>query len=188
MRRRVHVRALAFVAGEQALAVHDLHQPQHRGVSEVGFLGEPRVQVALGRSRFGRGLELVARQEEAQVVVGELVPAVLALAKMAVAAGGPEILRHGARSRRPVRGPARRPGSLTADDGGFDTDVAIATGEIARLLPDLIEALGGEAQPGVAASASASASASAPVLASNSGSVTGPATAPVDTDPDNAPF
>ena len=75
-----------------------------------------------------------------------------------------------------------------ADDGGFDTDVAIATGEIARLLPDLIEALGGEAQPGVAASASASASASAPVLASRSGSVTGPATAPVDTDPDNAPF
>ena len=41
-----------------------------------------------------------------------------------------------------------------ADDGGFDTDVAIATGEIARLLPDLIEALGGEAQLGVAASAS----------------------------------
>ena len=75
-----------------------------------------------------------------------------------------------------------------ADDGGFDTDVAIATGEIARLLPDLIEALGGEAQLGVAASASASAPASAPVLASRSGSVTGPATAPVDTDPDNAPF
>ena len=75
-----------------------------------------------------------------------------------------------------------------ADDGGFDTDVAIATGEIARLLPDLIEALGGEAQLGVAASASASAPASAPVLASRSGSVTDPATAPVDTDPDNAPF
>ncbi len=32
------------------------------------------------------------------------------------------------------------------DDGGFDTDVAIATGEITRLLPDLIQALGGEAE------------------------------------------
>ncbi|GKS87598.1 recombination-associated protein RdgC [Acidovorax sp. SUPP1855] len=31
-----------------------------------------------------------------------------------------------------------------ADDGGFDTDVAIATGELSKLIPDLIEALGGE--------------------------------------------
>lgn len=30
------------------------------------------------------------------------------------------------------------------DDDGFDTDVAIATGELSRLIPDLIEALGGE--------------------------------------------
>lgn len=30
-----------------------------------------------------------------------------------------------------------------ADDGGFDADVAIATGELRQLLPDLIEALGG---------------------------------------------
>jgi recombination associated protein RdgC len=29
------------------------------------------------------------------------------------------------------------------DDGGFDADVAIATGELRQLLPDLIEALGG---------------------------------------------
>ncbi|WP_422846912.1 recombination-associated protein RdgC [Acidovorax sp. M14] len=34
-----------------------------------------------------------------------------------------------------------------ADDGGFDTDVAIATGELVKLIPDLIEALGGEAMP-----------------------------------------
>ena len=34
-----------------------------------------------------------------------------------------------------------------ADDGGFDTDVAIATGELRKLIPDLIEALGGEAKP-----------------------------------------
>lgn len=30
------------------------------------------------------------------------------------------------------------------DEGGFDTDVAIATGELSKLIPDLIEALGGE--------------------------------------------
>ena len=34
-----------------------------------------------------------------------------------------------------------------ADDGKFDTDVAIATGELRKLIPDLIEALGGEAKP-----------------------------------------
>ena len=33
-----------------------------------------------------------------------------------------------------------------ADEGGFDTDVAIATGELAKLIPDVLEALGGEAQ------------------------------------------
>jgi recombination associated protein RdgC len=31
-----------------------------------------------------------------------------------------------------------------AEDGGFDTDAAIATGELGRLIPDLIEALDGE--------------------------------------------
>lgn len=31
-----------------------------------------------------------------------------------------------------------------ADNGGFDTDVAIATGELVKLIPDLIDALGGE--------------------------------------------
>ena len=34
-----------------------------------------------------------------------------------------------------------------ADEGGFDTDVAIATGELRKLIPDLIDALGGEAKP-----------------------------------------
>lgn len=34
-----------------------------------------------------------------------------------------------------------------ADEGGFDTDVAIATGELVKLIPDLVEALGGEAKP-----------------------------------------
>ncbi len=36
-------------------------------------------------------------------------------------------------------------------EDGFDADAAIATGEIGRLLPDLLEALGGEVQIGVAA-------------------------------------
>ena len=69
-----------------------------------------------------------------------------------------------------------------ADDGGFDTDVAIATGELSKLIPDLIEALGGEAESGIASAAAA-------VAASRAGhTVTGPATAPVDTDPETAPF
>ncbi|MDH1334134.1 recombination-associated protein RdgC [Comamonas thiooxydans] len=35
------------------------------------------------------------------------------------------------------------------EDSGFDTDVAIATGELSRLIPDLIEALGGEGRTGL---------------------------------------
>lgn len=35
------------------------------------------------------------------------------------------------------------------DDGGFDADVAIATGELTKLIPDLIEALGGESERGI---------------------------------------
>jgi len=38
---------------------------------------------------------------------------------------------------------------------GFDTDVAIATGELVRMIPDLVEALGGEAESGVASAAAA---------------------------------
>ncbi|QTW20208.1 recombination-associated protein RdgC [Comamonas kerstersii] len=34
------------------------------------------------------------------------------------------------------------------DEGGFDTDVALATGELRKLIPDLIEALGGEGRTG----------------------------------------
>jgi recombination associated protein RdgC len=34
------------------------------------------------------------------------------------------------------------------DDEGFDTNVAILTGELSELIPDLLEALGGEAAPG----------------------------------------
>ena len=44
--------------------------------------------------------------------------------------------------------------SALASDGkddNFDADVAIATGELQQLIPDLLEALGGEVQPGPAA-------------------------------------
>lgn len=38
------------------------------------------------------------------------------------------------------------------DDDGFDTDTAIVTGELSALIPDLLEALGGELQDGLTAS------------------------------------
>jgi recombination associated protein RdgC len=34
------------------------------------------------------------------------------------------------------------------DDDGFDTDAAIITGELSALIPDLMEALGGEMELG----------------------------------------
>lgn len=36
------------------------------------------------------------------------------------------------------------------DESGFDTDVALATGELRRLIPALVDALGGEIEPGAA--------------------------------------
>lgn len=69
-----------------------------------------------------------------------------------------------------------------SDEGGFDTDVAIATGELCKLIPDLIDALGGEAESGVAHAVQAAGKDVA------GRAVTGPATAPADTDPDSAPF
>jgi len=36
------------------------------------------------------------------------------------------------------------------DESGFDTDVALATGELSKLIPALVEALGGEIEPGAA--------------------------------------
>ena len=95
-----------------------------------------------------------------------------------------------------------------ADDGGFDTDVAIATGELVKLIPDLIEALGGEAHSGVASAAqavaadgvaapgvpnrpapsTAAAPSAPPRKSAGGGVVTGPKEAPVDSDPESAPF
>ena len=98
------------------------------------------------------------------------------------------------------------------DDSGFDADVAIATGELRLLIPDLIEALGGESERGigaggaggagtVAAAGAAGAAAARPGAGQGAapaasgfgtkpgtGSITGPAKAPVDTAPEDAPF
>ncbi len=43
------------------------------------------------------------------------------------------------------------------DDEGFDSNAAILTGELSALIPDLLEALGGELQPGSASAAEAAA-------------------------------
>ena len=65
------------------------------------------------------------------------------------------------------------------DDSGFDTDVAIATGELSSLLPDLIEALGGEGRTGMG---------DLPASLAASASTTGPKAAPADTSPGESPF
>ena len=65
------------------------------------------------------------------------------------------------------------------DDSGFDTDVAIATGELSRLLPDLIEALGGEGRTALD---------DLPASLAASASTTGPKAAPADTSPGESPF
>ena len=84
----------------------------------------------------------------------------------------------------------------SSDDSGFDTDVAIATGEISRLLPDLIAALGGEGRSagGGVGTGAGDASRAAPVDISRAprpvggGTITGPAQPPQDTAPDSPPF
>ena len=61
-----------------------------------------------------------------------------------------------------LEGAAAPTGSARADDGGFDADVAIATGELRLLIPALIEALGGVHAPGGAPSATIAAPTAAP--------------------------
>ena len=67
-----------------------------------------------------------------------------------------------------------------SEDGGFDADVAIATGELSRLIPDLVEALDGEGRSGLGQVLAAA--------GAGKGTVTGPAEAPVDSAPEEAPF
>lgn len=73
-----------------------------------------------------------------------------------------------------------------AKDEGFDTDAAIVTGELGQLLPALLEALGGEMTPGMAAAA-----APAPVAAPRAESQLVAETTPGSTsatDDDGPPF
>ncbi|KEH10313.1 exonuclease, partial [Delftia tsuruhatensis] len=66
------------------------------------------------------------------------------------------------------------------DDGGFDADVAITTGELSRLIPDLVEALDGEGRTGLGMDL--------PASRQKGGAMTGPGQAPADADPSSAPF
>ena len=63
------------------------------------------------------------------------------------------------------------------DDAGFDTDVAITTGELSRLIPQLVVALGGEGRTGLGE-----------LPASLQVTVTGPRAASADANPGSAPF
>ena len=57
----------------------------------------------------------------------------------------------------------------TQDDGGFDADVAIATGELSQLIPDLIAALGGEGRTSLGGAAADPAPAAGALHAAASG-------------------
>lgn len=72
-----------------------------------------------------------------------------------------------------------------ADDGGFDTDVAIATGELSKLIPDLIEALGGEGRTELGGTPPAASAADTAAPAPSSGPA---AVAANGAEDDDAPF
>lgn len=78
--------------------------------------------------------------------------------------------------------------SGSGDEGGFDADVAIATGELSRLIPDLIEALGGEGRAALGEGLPAVAGAVSRGGSGDRVAVTGPADAPADSAPEEAPF
>lgn len=90
-------------------------------------------------------------------------------------------------------------GAQGADaDAGFDGDVALVTGELSQLLPDVLEILGGEARSAVPASTTEPAPAAAQSRSTTSsgaasgaaarGTITGPRQAPADSAPEEAPF
>ncbi|RYZ11824.1 MAG: recombination-associated protein RdgC [Comamonadaceae bacterium] len=65
-------------------------------------------------------------------------------------------------------------GAADTKDEGFDADAAIATGELRRLVPDLLEALGGESEMGIPA-ASPQTPDGAPKPTGNASAAAGPA-------------
>jgi recombination associated protein RdgC len=69
------------------------------------------------------------------------------------------------------------------NDEAFDADAAIATGELAPLIGDLIDALGGEAPLGVSAATAPAAAPAAPAAAAPAKATAPVATAPVATAP-----
>ena len=77
-------------------------------------------------------------------------------------------------------------GASDAKEDGFDADAAIATGELARLVPDLLDALGGESAIGAAAGSDLkpAVSAAAPVPAPGAAA----SRAPTAEEIENAPF
>ena len=74
-----------------------------------------------------------------------------------------------------LEGPGRD--AQAGEDGGFDANVAITTGELRQLVPELIEALGGLL---VRDAAPASTSAPAPAAAAPLGAAADTSTAPWD--------
>ena len=75
---------------------------------------------------------------------------------------------------------AGRSGDGGKDDGGFDADVAIATGELSQLIPDLIDALGGTPVPGAGAAADTATPLTADTADTAAASVKGDSLAPWD--------
>jgi recombination associated protein RdgC len=77
-----------------------------------------------------------------------------------------------------------KPNARDADEG-FDADAAIATGELSRLIPDLIDALGGEQAPGsvtALAPPGAATAPSVPVSPSTPAAPKAPPTSPASDD------
>lgn len=73
-------------------------------------------------------------------------------------------------------------------DDGFDADTAIATGEMSKLIPDLLDALGGEIAGIGAASEAAAAPAAAAAGSARKPAAFAPATVTGDATADEAPF
>ena len=76
------------------------------------------------------------------------------------------------------------PSNAGKADDGFDTDVAITTGELGRLIPDLVDALGGPLKLGEAGTSTAD----KVITALTGQAATASPYAPVDPEDATAPF